>query len=69
MNEKNTVITNYTNYLLTMVQSLLLTVGGLAEDPEINRGIITTADIQINAIKSQTVVLQNALDNYFTDGE
>lgn len=64
MNEKNVVINNYVNSLYTMVNTLVNTLSTLGEIDEINTGVIKTADIEITAINSQIIVLQNALDTY-----
>lgn len=64
MNEKNIVINNYVNSLVTLISNLGAAVSGLGTETETNTGIIKTADILMTAINSQLVILQTELDNY-----
>lgn len=64
LNEKNAVIMNYVEALNIMVSNLYSTLHKLNNIDEINAGCIKTADIQLAAIKSQLIIIQDALDKY-----
>lgn len=64
MEEKNIIINNYVSSLMNMVQSLNNVTVNFGDDESQNRAGIKTADIIMDSIRAQTVILQTALDEY-----
>lgn len=65
MEDKNIILVNYCNALFTIVGNLTTQVNGLTtNDIDVNKGIIATCDVVTTSIRSQLVLIQNALDNY-----
>ena len=64
METKNAIILNYANALQTTAGNATMYASALGDNADENRGIIATLNVVLEAIRSQTVLLQQALDNY-----
>lgn len=64
MNEKNIVLQNYAGVLMSAVNALMTCVNGLGDNETINSGIIKSAYVGAEAVKSNLTIFQNALDEY-----
>lgn len=64
METKNAIIRSYATAILTTADDAVNYATGLGEDIEQNKAIIATLNVVLEAIRSHTVLLQQALDSY-----
>lgn len=64
MDSKNTIILNYANALVTTASNASMYAGTLGDKEDENLATIATLNVILEAIRSQTVLLQQALDKY-----
>lgn len=64
MEQKNAIIRGHCEALSIMTADVSGTAASLGDDAEINRALIATAYVQVEAIRAQLVLLTQALDNY-----
>lgn len=64
METKNTIINNYAASLLSMVGSVNETTARLNDNVDESKALITTINVLLESVRSQTVLLQNAIDKY-----
>lgn len=63
--DKNSILASYSASLLGMVSAFNSMVASLVpDDEEFNKALIKTLNIQLEAVRSQTVIIQSALDTY-----
>lgn len=63
--DKNAILASYSSSLIDMVGSFNATVTSLLpDDEEFNKALVRTLNIQLEAVRSQTVIIQSALDSY-----
>lgn len=67
MKDKNAILNNYVVALSGIVSELANIIGNLGDNPDINDGLIKSAYVNVTALNSETVLIQNALDNYFNE--
>ena len=64
METKNTIISNHAFALSSIVNNFMGTVGMLNDNPDENAATIATLNVILESVRSETVLLQGALDNY-----
>lgn len=64
METKNIIINNYAASLLGMVGSVNDATSRLNDNIDESKAIITTINVLLESVRSQTVLLQNAIDKY-----
>lgn len=64
METKNTIIMNDVTCLLNIVNTLISTVQVLGDNPDENLGIIASADVILESVKTECVIIQRDFDNY-----
>ena len=64
METKNTIINNYAASLLGMIGSVNEATSRLNDNEDESKAIITTINVLLESVRSQTVLLQNAIDKY-----
>lgn len=64
METKNIIIGNYGVALSNIVGNLNIAIGGLNDNPDENAATIKTLNVLLESVRSQTVLLQQAIDNY-----
>ena len=69
METKNIILSNYAAALMGMISSLAATINTLTDNPDENAAIIKTLNVQIESVRSETVLIQGAIDNYPTPNE
>ena len=64
METENIIIQNYANSLVDAVNALAIKTALLNDKPDENVATIKTLNVLIDSVRSQTVLLQQAIDNY-----
>ena len=64
METKNTIIRNYANSLNEAACSVNASACTLGDSEAENIALIKTLNVLVESVRSQTVILQQALDNY-----
>lgn len=64
METKNTIINNYAASLMGMVGSVNEATSRLNDNVDESKAIIATINVLLESVRSQTVLLQNAIDKY-----
>lgn len=64
METKNAIILSYANALQTTANNATMYSSALGANVDENKAIIATLNVVLESIRSQTVLLQQALDNY-----
>lgn len=64
MESKNTIIQNYAGSLLNAASAITSTSGSLNENESENNATIKIMYVLIESLRAQTILLQNALDDY-----
>ena len=64
METKNVIISNFANAINNIVVNLLGTVSTLNDNAEENAATIKTLNVILEGIRAQTVLIQQAIDNY-----
>lgn len=64
METKNIIINNYAMALGNLVSNLAGTAGLLNDNPDENTATIKTLNVILESVRSQTVLIQGALDSY-----
>lgn len=64
METKNAILVNYAQALTNTVGNILAYAGSMGDNLEENLSYIKTLDVQMESLRGQTVLLQQALDNY-----
>lgn len=64
METNNKIISNYANSLNNAAIIILNTVANLNDSEEENNATIRTVNVLLESLRSQTIILQNAIDNY-----
>ena len=64
METENAIIRGYAGAIFATSEDAVNYTVGLGEDLEQNKAIIATLNVVLEAIRSHTVLLQQALDNY-----
>lgn len=62
--EKNVIITNFSNSLVDSAVLISSKAANLNDDMISNESIIATLNVLVESLRSQTILLQNALDEY-----
>lgn len=65
MEIKNMNIQNYINALSDMTALLSASSSRLCDKEEENRATIKTLNVVLESVRSETVILQSAIDEYF----
>lgn len=66
METKNKIIQNYAGSLMNAVNAVCTETSMLAENKEENDATIKTLNVLVESIRSQTVILQQAIDEYIS---
>lgn len=66
METKNTIIRNFSGSLMDAVNAVNVTAYNLNDNAEENAAIIKTLNVLVESVRSQTVILQQAIDNYIS---
>ena len=66
METKNKIIQNYAGSLMDAVNSVCVSASTLAENKDENDATIKTLNVLVESVRSQTVILQQAIDNYIS---
>lgn len=64
MNTKNIIINNYASALTALVSNFAGTASTLNDNVDENMAIIKTLNVILESVRSQTVLVQSALDGY-----
>ena len=64
METKNIIIQNYANSLVDAANATAIKTALLNDNPDENAATIKTLNVLIDSVRSQTVLLQQAIDNY-----
>ena len=64
METKNKIIQNYAGSLMDATNAVLMSTNALADNKDENDAIIKTLNVLIESVRSQTVILQQAIDAY-----
>lgn len=64
MGTKNIIINNFAGSLTNMSSAVMNTASMLNDNMDENTATIATINVLLDSVRSQTVLLQNALDNY-----
>ena len=64
METNNTIIQNYANSLVDAATYTANKTSALGDNPEENMATIKTLNVLLDSVRSQTVLLQQAIDNY-----
>ena len=64
METKNIIIANYGVALSNIVGNLNIAINGLNDNPDENVATIKTINVLLESVRSQTVLLQQAVDSY-----
>lgn len=64
METKNIIIRNYIETLMSMVQTMQSTGGSLNDNEDENRATMKTFNVLLESVRSQTVIIQQAVDEY-----
>lgn len=64
METKNIIIANYGGALSNIVGNLNIAIAGLNDNPDENAATIKTINVLLESVRSQTVLLQQAVDSY-----
>ena len=64
METKNIIIANYGVALSNIVGNLNIAISGLNDNPNENEATIKTINVLLESVRSQTVLLQQAVDSY-----
>lgn len=66
METKNTIIQNFAGSLMDATNAVFSTTSRLAENKDENDAIIKTLNVLVESVRSQTVILQQAIDEYIS---
>lgn len=64
METKNIILMNYGNALSNIIGNLNFAISGLNTNPDENAATIKTINVLIESVRSETVLIQNAIDEY-----
>ena len=64
METKNIILANYSTALTNIVGNFTINIGTLNDNPDENIATIKTANVLLESIRSQVVLIQQALDEY-----
>lgn len=64
METKNTIISNHSFILSSIVNNFMGAVGMMNDNPDENAAIIATLNVILESVRSEIVLIQGALDNY-----
>lgn len=64
METKNVVIQNFANSLIDAASVTAIKAAALNDNPEENAGMIKTINVLLESVRAQTVLLQQAIDDY-----
>lgn len=64
METKNIIIVNYSNSLAESISIVAAKSGSLNDNMAENLAIIKTINVLLESVRSQTVILQQAIDEY-----
>lgn len=64
METNNVIILNYANSLVEAAASVSSKAGMLNDNPDENAAAIKTLNVLLESVRSQTVLLQQAIDGY-----
>lgn len=64
METENIIIQNYANSLVDAATYAASKTAALGDNPDENTAIIKTLNVLVESVRSQTVLLQQAIDNY-----
>lgn len=66
METENKIIQNYAGSLMDATNVVFSTTTQLADNKEENDAIIKTLNVLVESVRSQTVILQQAIDKYIS---
>lgn len=64
METKNEILVNYGMSVINAAQSVYNSICDLTDDAEKNLAVIKTVNVLLECLRSQTVILQGAVDEY-----
>lgn len=64
METKNVILANYGGALSNIVGNLNIAISGLNDNADENAATIKTVNVLLESVRSQTVLLQQAVDSY-----
>ncbi len=64
METKNVILANYARSISDASNTISLTVSTLNDNADENAAIIKTLNVLVESLRSQTVLIQQALDSY-----
>lgn len=64
METKNAIIRNYADALVMTINDVTTCAANLNDNIDENKAMITTLNVLVEAIRSHTVLLQQAIDKY-----
>lgn len=64
METKNVIIVNYADALVTATNDVTSCAAKLNDNIDENKAIIATLNVLLESVRSQTVLLQQAIDKY-----
>ena len=64
METKNAIIVNYANTLSVTVHNMIDVANTMHDNADENRATLKTLNVLLESVRSQTVNIQNAVDNY-----
>jgi len=64
METKNIILANYSTALTNIVGNFAININALNDNPDENSATVKTANVLLESIRSQIVLIQQALDGY-----